>query len=162
MFLRFFVWLLLICTHVFVSWGVGMFADRPAAGAEMNKFDVMWSQPAFENLRPQFEMINLSRVEPFGAAVIWIFVSLVVVALHAFVISFLLNGFTWIYLLLRRVVDATDLEDVYTEEIEEAKIEQAVEAIPAEAPAAEPRPSEAPEPPSESSPDTESPPPTEE
>jgi hypothetical protein len=170
-FLRFFVWLLLICTHVFVSWGVGIFADRPAAGPGMNKLDVMWAQPTFENLRPQFEMINLSRAEPFGAAVIWIFVSLVVVALHAFVISFLLNGFTWVYLLLRRVVDATDLEDVYTEEIEEAKIEQVTEAAPGEAPAAESQPAETPtaetqppetpEPPSESSSETEPPPPPE-
>jgi hypothetical protein len=123
LFVRFFVWLMLACTHVFVSAGVGLWADRPEAGLEMNKFNVMWAAPTFDDLRPHFDMVNLSGAEPFGAVVIWVFVSLLVLAMHAFVISFALNGFTGIYLLLRRVVDATDLEDVYTEDFDREEIE---------------------------------------
>ena len=39
-FLRFFVFLLLICTHVFVSWGVGMFADRPEAEEDVRQNEI--------------------------------------------------------------------------------------------------------------------------
>ena len=153
-FVRFFVWLMLTCTHLFISAGVGLFADRPQAGPEMNKFDVMWAAPTFDDLRPHFEMVNLSRAEPFGAVVIWIFVSLLILAMHAFVVSFLLSGFTWVFLLLRRVVDATDLEDVYTEEFDQPGVEPATEPPPPEMPAAEAPPAEPPpaEPPPEPGP----------
>ena len=86
----------------------------------MNKFSVMWAAPTFSDLRPHFEMVNLSGAEPLGAVVMWALVSIVVLKLHSFVISFILSGFTGIYLLLRREVDATDLEDVYFEEDEES------------------------------------------
>jgi hypothetical protein len=116
LFMRFFLWLILIGTHIPIAMGAGVWADRPDAGPDMNKFSVMWEAPTFGDLRPQFEMVHLSGAEPFGAVIMWSCVSLAVLTLRAFVISFLLTGFTWVYLLLRREVDATDMDDVYLDE----------------------------------------------
>ena len=113
-----------------------------------NKFERIWAYPSLnspwpnvpEFLNPNGEMI---RAEPFAqwlmAFWVWILLGLVV----AFLISFFFTSQTVIYFLLRRTVDATDVEEVYLEESEEEglPIEHKVEAPeppPGEPPSAKP------------------------
>ncbi|NLF33273.1 MAG: hypothetical protein GX591_20600, partial [Planctomycetes bacterium] len=70
----------------------------------------------------------------------WVYVVVGFVA--AFVLSFAVSAFTNIYYLLRRKVDATDLDDVYVEEAGEDY--DTFEAEPAEEQPAEQAPSEPP------------------
>ncbi len=150
LFVRLFALLLLKATHAFVGSGVGLFADRPEAGEGLSKLDTMWTQPTFEMLRPHFEQLNLIRAEPLGAILIMLWVYIVVGLTYAFLISFYYCGGTVIYYLLRREVDATDLEDVYLDEYEEEEPSPPAPEAPSEekeepgpsAPSAPPEPTE--------------------
>ena len=135
LFLRTLVWLLLIATHVFV--GVGMFPDRTVDDQVAGKLDAMWARPSFASLMPESPALDPihvddadpededavlpagSRAEYVGGMLIGLFVWLTVGTLYAFLISFFFSGSTLIYSLLRREVDATDLEDIYIEETED-------------------------------------------
>ena len=136
LFLRVLVWLLLIAAHVFVS--VGMFPDRTVDGQVVSKLDAMWTRPSFAHLMPESPALDRdligvtttngeeeapppapSRSEYVGGLLIYLFVWLTVGTLYAFLISFFFSGSTLIYSLLRREVDATDLEDIYIEETED-------------------------------------------
>ena len=135
LFLRMLVWLLLIATHVFVS--VGMYPDRTVDGQVVSKLDAMWARPSFASLMPEspaLDSIHVDSADPddedavlpagsgaeyVGGVLIHLFVWLTVGTLYAFLISFFFSGSTLIYSLLRREVDATDLEDVYIEEAED-------------------------------------------
>jgi len=147
LFVRLFVLIVLKATHTMVGFGVGLFADRPEAGEGLTKLDAMWAAPTFEMLRPHFEWVNLMRAEPVGAILIMLWVYIVVGLAYAFLISFYFCGSTVIYYLLRREVDATDLDDVYLDEYEQE--EPAPEEEAAEPAAEQPAPSEEPSAPSE-------------
>ena len=118
LFIRVFALIMLKLTHFFVGAGM-MFAARPAAGEEMNKLDVMWTSPSFTGLMPAWAFLGREHWDVVGGVLIWIWVALTVATVYAFLISFYYSGSTVLYYLLRREVDATDLEDVYLEETEE-------------------------------------------
>lgn len=125
---KFFVYLSLSAAHTGVGVGAGMFTERPGVGEAVNKLDVMWPPPRFTDLHPGFSWLDLQRAEPVGALIIGLWVYLMIFLLCAFATSYYFCASTLMYLLLRREVDATDMDDVYLEESEE------------EAPPAEPAP----------------------
>jgi len=133
-FVRLFAYLALAATHTFVSWGV--FGGGQTLGAEADKLDVLWTAPTFDCLFGRFSWSAMSGAEQVGAFLIGIWIFLVAATVAAYMLSYLASSTTVIYYLLRRKVDATDLDDVYVEEAEEP----ATQAEPAEAetPPAEP------------------------
>jgi hypothetical protein len=113
-------------------------------GTGTNKLERLWGAPALNDPWPKsgHEVFILNgdmiRAEPFAhwLMVFWIFILLGLAV--AFLVSFFFTSQTVIYFLLRRTVDATDVEEVYLEESEEESlpIEHKVEAP--EPPPAEP------------------------
>jgi hypothetical protein len=114
LFVYFFAYLALASTHFFVSWGLFSGGGR-LAGAE-NKLDVMWSASSFNVLSGTRNWTAMTGAESVGASFIALWVFLVVAAVGAFLLSYFASAATVIYYLLRRKVDATDLDDVYVEE----------------------------------------------
>jgi hypothetical protein len=92
----------------------------------------MWAQPSFGSLRPHIDLASCSTTEQITGALITCWVFLLVGLIYAFAISFYFSASTVIYCLLRRDVDATDLEDVYLDEYEEQTPEPLQPAAPAE------------------------------
>jgi hypothetical protein len=120
LFLRFFVWLMLASVHAFV--GAGMFRARPEAGFGLHKLDVVWQAPTFVNLRPHafdWQLLGLGEVLLFVLICVWTYI--VWGLLQSWLIAFYFTGSSMAYLLLRRDVDAIDLEEIYTEEQPEAE-----------------------------------------
>lgn len=111
LFVRFFIWLMLAVTHFFVSWLL--------RGQSAEYFPQMWPWPDFMRLPYDVNYQGLATSEDFGAALISFWVYLVISMLGAFAISFFFSANTIIYYLMRREVDATDFEEVYTEDAED-------------------------------------------
>jgi hypothetical protein len=159
LFIRIFALLVLKSTRTFISAGTDMFTDRAGTGSvDASKLEAMWSNPTFEHLWRPPSPLGMQNFEAFGAWFITLWVALVIAALVGFVISFFYSASTIIYFLLRRDVDATDLDDVYVEE-EESELESTGVTAPAgPGPAAPPAspPDTAPPPP----PDAAEPPPS--
>jgi hypothetical protein len=119
LFVRFFIWLLLGLTHFFVSWWFTKNGDPATVG---QVFPHIWPNVGptpFDTLTysPHYEQLKWS--EDFAAGMISFWVYLVIGLLGAYAISFYFSANTIIYYLMRREVDATELEDVYVEESED-------------------------------------------
>jgi hypothetical protein len=156
LFVRFFVFIMLILTRVFI--GCGMFPTSRPLFTDADKLDVMWPAPTFGHLVswPNTYINHMQGWDYFGACLIWFWAVVLVLFMYAFVVTFYFSGCTMIYLLLRREVDVTDMDDVFVEEYEEPAPEP-VPAAPAGAPPAEapsPEPSPPPQEPTEDKPDT--------
>ncbi len=117
LFVRTFAWIALAGTHCFVKMGIFTGGSRLAENAD--RLDVMWPAPTLERLAGEPNWHAMSSGESVGGLLIWFWVSLVAAATLAYLISYCVSGTTIIYYLLRRKVDATDLDDVYVEETEE-------------------------------------------
>jgi hypothetical protein len=116
LFVRFFIWLLLALTHFFVSWWL---TDKGQPG---QYFPYIWPGPrgSFMNMlvySPGYEHLKWSEDAAAGIISFWVY--LVIGLLGAYAISFYFSANTIIYYLMRREVDATELEDVYVEESED-------------------------------------------
>ena len=129
LFVRLFAFLALSATHYFGGWGV--FARGNELHPDANKLDVIWTAPTFGSLFGRFSWDAMSTMQSAGAFIIGIWVFLVAALVAAYMLSYCASATTVIYFLLRRKVDATDLDDVYVEETEQEPM------IPAEEPAAE-------------------------
>lgn len=155
-FLRFFVLLMFKATRGFMDLGARA-TERPGTGfPEATKIHAMWGFPTYDNL--------LGRVEPFGtyrwewgaSYLHYLWLLLAVLLLCAFLLSFYYCASTIIYFLLRREVDATDIEDVYLEDEDEDLPGSAPAGTsgPATPPSSDPvAPPPAPQPPTGSGPD---------
>jgi len=121
LFVRLFAHLVLNLTHIAV--GLTMNVDGSSHLPEsVGKLEAMWARtPLLEAGRffGSFDQYPLSGSEAFGSCLIWIWTFVIVGLVVSFVISFFFSASTMIYYLLRREVDATDIEDVYLEEYEE-------------------------------------------
>jgi hypothetical protein len=117
LFVRFFVLALFKLTRLFT--GVGMFPDRPGAGPGASKIDAVWMSPTFDALVPGFSKLGVQGGDAMLGWWILLWLALTVAIAYALMVSFYFCGSTIIYLLLRRKVDATDIEEVYLEEAEE-------------------------------------------
>ena len=117
LFVRLVVLLVLGATHCFISGGVLVGGDSLSTAAD--KLDVIWAAPTFDNLMPPLTWEAMSGWETLLAVILRIWIIPVVCLVTAFLLSYFSSATTVIYFLLRRKVDATDLDDVYVEEPEE-------------------------------------------
>lgn len=134
------LYVLLLLVHGSVNlfqWGSA--ADGTAV------FEAMWPKPSnFMTLSFDPNFAGLGVLQSTGAGLIAFWVYLTISILGAYVISLYLSSSTLIYFLLRRDVDATELDEVYLEpsddDLNEAALstEAAVAPEAAAAPAAEP------------------------
>lgn len=91
-----------------------VFRESVAGGA--NRFDAIFPPPQLGQLMYQVQWSQLDTPGKIASALIWVWVFVTVSILAAFAISFYVNVHTWIYLLLRRSVDGTGFDEVYTEQ----------------------------------------------
>jgi hypothetical protein len=137
LFVRFFAFLTLLMTHTFVKGGV--FTGGGALSSEADKLDELWQQPTFWNLH-SFNFFATNWWDDLCGVLVGVWVLIVVGLVASYLLSYFASSSTAIYYILRRRVDATDLDDVYVEEEEEEPIEAPQPA--AEEPAEEPKPAE--------------------
>jgi hypothetical protein len=115
LFVRFFLAIMLILTHRFV--GAGM-VSNVQSGVPVDLWGAMWPiNPGQLTYSPAF--MSLGGGQTLGAALVAFWVYVTISMLGAFAISFYFSANTIIYYLMRREVDATELDDVYLEQSEE-------------------------------------------
>jgi hypothetical protein len=135
LFVRLFIWLTLLITWFFV----GLFIFREAGNG-----DSLWAtilpRPSFASLPYTIDTLPLSWAGSLAYFFTAGWVYLTIAMLGAFAISFYFSANTIIYYLLRREVDATELDDVYLEQQEEEFTETPPAAAPAATEPAEPAP----------------------
>jgi hypothetical protein len=117
LFVRFFIQIMLILTHHFV--GAGMFSNVDGARIPLDLWNTMWSAPETHGFTYSVDWLTLGGGQSLAAALVAFWVYLTVGMLGAFAISFYFSANTIIYYLMRRDVDATELDDVYLEQSEE-------------------------------------------
>ena len=118
LFVRLFIFIMLAMTHFFVGWWLG----KGAAGRTwkgLGDQPPMWPAPRWRELPYDVNYSRLEWSEDVGAGAISFWVYITIALLGAFAISFYFSANTIIYCLMRREVDATELDDVYVEETED-------------------------------------------
>ncbi|HEX4123418.1 MAG TPA: hypothetical protein VHY37_01735, partial [Tepidisphaeraceae bacterium] len=111
LFVRYFIFVLLGVTHFFVSWFL--------AGQPGRFFPQIWPGSSPTDLTYPLNFAQLKWSEGVSAFLIAVWVYITIGLLGAYVISFYFSANTIIYYLMRREVDATELDDVYVEETDE-------------------------------------------
>ena len=125
-FVRLFAFVVLKATHLAV--GTGVWAGGEQVPGATDRLDAMWPAPTFEVFHAPMNSASMSTLENIGAILMAIWVYLVIGLVVAFLISYFISASTMIYFLLRRHVDATDLDDVFVEETEEEPLQLTDEA----------------------------------
>jgi hypothetical protein len=139
LFVRFFILLMLMFAHHFVAAGL---MSHDTNGLPL--LPTMWPSPlATGRLTYEPNYAAMSWSQSIGAALVSFWIYLIIGILGSFVISFYFSANTIIYLLLRRDLDATELDDVYLEDAEEDAGQTAGEEVPPDETAA-PSPPESP------------------
>jgi hypothetical protein len=120
LFVRFFVWMVLAATWFFMSWLLGPH-NHPHQPAVV--WPSIWPPPMADPMdsllyKPDFEHLKGTESAAAGLIVFWNYI--VIGLIGAFAISFYFSANTIVYYLMRREVDATELDDVYVEETEDA------------------------------------------
>jgi hypothetical protein len=118
LFVRLFIFVMLLSTHYFVGWFL------PTNGQPNRYWNgpsdaVIWPAPSWDNLTYNVNYTGLKSSEAIAAGAVSFWVYLTIGLLGAFAISFYFSANTIIYYLMRREVDATELDDVYVEETED-------------------------------------------
>src|SRR3954454_16654585 len=116
-FVRFFIQIMLILTHLFV--GAGMFVNVDGSRVPLDLWNTMWPAPETHGFTYDVDWLTLGPAQSIAAFLVSFWVYLTVGMLGAFAISFYFSANTIIYYLIRREVDATELDDVYLEQSEE-------------------------------------------
>jgi hypothetical protein len=125
---------MLVLAHRFGGIAVGATAPSTAP-----LWTSLWPDPATSGrLSYDIDTLSLTFAQEIGARLIWLWVHLVIALLGAFAVCFYFSANTIIYYLLRKEVDATDLDDVYIELTDDEFADQA----PGDAPAADTAPPE--------------------
>jgi hypothetical protein len=127
LFVRYFIFLLLGLTHYFVGWWLGDQSRALADWRAIWPLGQYWE--FFDHPVHLGDAGGGNRGTQVASWFVTFWVYLVISLLGAFVISFYFSANTIIYGLLRREVDATDLDDVYVEESEE-EFSEAPPAVP--------------------------------
>ncbi len=117
LFVRLFAYIALAATHMFVNWGIWTGGAGLAGNA--TKLDAMWTMPTFDRFHGPVSWAAMSGAERVGAFFLAFWVYIIVGLVAAYLLSYFASSTTMIYYLLRRKVDATDLDDVYVEEPDE-------------------------------------------
>jgi hypothetical protein len=126
LFIRLAIWLVLLTTHFFV--GLLMFQE---ARNLQPLWTAIWPTPSLTSFTSAGDGLALDGAATVASFFVHCWVYLVVSLLGAFAISFYFSSNTIIYYLLRKDVDATDMDDVYLEETEDDFAEQPAPAAPA-------------------------------
>lgn len=111
LFVRYFVYVMLGMTHFFVQW---LLWSKPG-----RYWPEIWPTPSDQDLAYHINYQALAWTEQVSAFLIAFWVYIVLALLAAFVVSFYFSSNTLIYYLMRREVDATEMDDVYVEETDE-------------------------------------------
>jgi hypothetical protein len=130
LFARLFIVVMLMLAHGSVGWFLGRthqpngyWDGVPAvarSGEAVNEArNTMWPTPRYDSLTYDIPFAGLKWSEDIAASLIAFWVYLTISLLGAYLISFYFSANTIIYYLLRREVDATDLDDVYVEQADE-------------------------------------------
>ncbi|MEE8171292.1 MAG: hypothetical protein V3T70_12160 [Phycisphaerae bacterium] len=108
-------------THAGVGFGMNLIGMRTEEGADpVGKLDLLWKQPGPDTpFWGGFGHEALGGTTWAASGLIHLWALLFVFLIAAFVLSFFFSASTWIYLLLRRDVDGTDLEYIWSEEDEQ-------------------------------------------
>ena len=115
LFVRLFIYLVLTLTYTFVGLGVVSHAHSTAP-----LLSALWPNPATAGrLSYSVDPLGLTFLQDVAAGLIWFWVHLLIAVLGAFAISFYFSSNTIVYYLLRREVDATDMDDVYVDPADE-------------------------------------------
>jgi len=116
--LQSFVLLALNLTRSIVAFGTSPFGwwMREVNGVRQSKLELIWPIPNMGEVHAWPQWSTLTWYESISAALVGMFVLLVVVFVWAFLSSFYFSASTVIYLLLRRDVDGTDMTDVHRAE----------------------------------------------
>jgi hypothetical protein len=122
LFVRLFIFLMLVLTHKAV--GLGLYFSHADSTAPL--WSTMWPSPATAaRLSYDIDFLTLGVGQDIGAFLVAFWVYLVISTLGAFAISFYFSANTIIYYLMRREVDATELDDVYLEQVDDEFAEPA-------------------------------------
>lgn len=106
MFVRLFAFLLLCVTYFSLQLGVL---------GNNNKLTEIWpDKPIFTHLIAQPNWEKLNELQSLGTFLVYIMLMAVVILVVAFTVSFYFSANTVIYSLMRKAVDNTALEDIYT------------------------------------------------
>ena len=115
LFVRLFIFLMLVLAHKFVGFGMLTRADSTAP-----LWSTMWPNPTTASrLSYDIDFLTLTDPQKIGAFFVSFWVYLTISVLGAFAISFYFSSSTIIYYLMRREVDATELDDVYLEQVDD-------------------------------------------
>jgi len=117
-FIRLFAFVALAATHCFVKVAVCTGGETLPGVVDPDKLDVLWAAPTFQNLHT-WNWEAMTAAQGIGAVVIMAWVYLIVGLVAAFALSYFTSAMTMIYYLLRREVDATDVDEVYIGEDED-------------------------------------------
>ncbi|MBN2455974.1 MAG: hypothetical protein JXB29_05475 [Sedimentisphaerales bacterium] len=121
-FVRFFAFLLLWTTHLFLRLGVWVENSK-----EVNKLTSIWPPPQFMKLIDYSALNTTNWSESIAGFLVYIFALVIVGMVVAFIISFYFSANTIIYALMRNKVDNTTTEDIYTP-VENSDFKAAAEA----------------------------------
>ena len=108
-FVRFFAFILLFATHLFLELGVWVENSK-----DVNKLIAIWPKLKFTKLISYKDVVTTNWTESVGAFLIYLFLLAVLGLVVSFIISFYFSANTIIYSLMRYKVDNTALEDMYT------------------------------------------------
>lgn len=117
LFIRFFVYLTLLFTQYFTQW---LLWGQPG-----EYWPQIWPPVSYLDLTYRISFHSLAWSERIAAFFIALWVYVALAFLGAFVVSFYYSASSIIYYLMRREVDATELDDVYIEEDDEEFAEPA-------------------------------------
>lgn len=121
--LKLFVMIMLFAVGHFagasMNWGDAYAKEGGQRVKVESKLDAMWQAPAFDGGRPFFGSFgerSLSHVSWFGQLCIKVWIYSVWGLVAACIVGYFYSASSVIYVLLRKEVDLTDIEDVYLED----------------------------------------------
>lgn len=106
-FLTVVVYVTLVVTHQ----TAGVFVWRAKYG--VNRFEAMLPEPSIGSLLGSVDWYGLNWSAKIAGTFVCLWAWLLVALLVAFAISYYFSASTWIYLLLRRVADGTEYDDIH-------------------------------------------------
>lgn len=121
LFVRFFVYLVLATTWFFMAWLLGGQHAPPADKSPADVWPRIWNQPVdpLASLRWSPDYDHLKGTEAVAAGLIVWWTYLIIGLVGAYAISYYFSANTIIYYLMRREVDATEMDDVYVQETDD-------------------------------------------
>jgi hypothetical protein len=111
LFVNLFVYVSLCATWSAIK--IGAWAGGTRMKGAVDRVDAMWAQPTFDTLYGGANQAAMSWSESLAAWIMMVWTYLFIGVVVAFIVTFFCSASTMIYYLLRRQVDATDLDDVY-------------------------------------------------